>query len=55
MAISAELLAMMVCPACRENLELKSDGSGLKCLGCRRVYPIRDEIPVMIIEDAVME
>jgi len=33
-------------------LELLSDESGLKCVSCRRVYPIRDEIPVMLSEEA---
>jgi uncharacterized protein len=34
---------------------LKRDGGGLKCVSCRRVYPIRDEIPVMLIDEAVIE
>ncbi len=55
MAISAELLEILVCPACRANVELKPDGSGLKCVECRRVYPIRDEIPVMLIDEAQVE
>ncbi|MEP7270201.1 MAG: Trm112 family protein [Acidobacteriota bacterium] len=46
---------MLVCPACRARLELKSDGSSLKCLSCRRVYPIRDEIPVMMVDQATIE
>jgi uncharacterized protein YbaR (Trm112 family) len=33
-------------------VELLSDGSGLKCGSCRRVYPVRDEIPVMMPEEA---
>jgi uncharacterized protein len=31
------------------------DGGGLKCVNCRRIYPIRDEIPVMLIDEAVIE
>jgi hypothetical protein len=34
---------------------MKADGSGLKCVQCRRVYPIRDEIPVMLIDEAKVE
>ena len=52
MALSKELLEILVCPLCKASLELKSDQSGLKCTQCKRVYPIRDEIPVMLIEEA---
>ena len=36
-------------------LELKEDQSGLKCVECKRVYPIRDDIPVMLIDEATIE
>ena len=55
MAISQELLAILVCPACKVSVELTSNGQGLKCGQCRRVYPIKDDIPDMIIEDANIE
>jgi hypothetical protein len=55
MAISPELLEILICPACKGELELKQDNSGLKCLSCKRVYPIRDDIPVMLIDEAVVE
>ena len=55
MAISEQLLEILVCPADHAKLELKSDGSGLKCVQCRRVYPIRDDIPVMLIDEATVE
>ncbi|GAB4411075.1 MAG: Trm112 family protein [Bryobacter sp.] len=55
MPISQELLEILICPACKGDLELKSDQSGLKCLNCKRVYPIRDEIPVMLVDEAVIE
>ncbi len=55
MAISQDLLDILICPACRGELELKSDGSGLKCVACKRVYPIRDDIPVMLVDEAVVE
>jgi len=45
----------LICPACRGELELKQDGSGLKCLACKRVYPIRDDIPVMLVDEAKIE
>jgi uncharacterized protein len=55
MAISKELLEILICPACRGELELREDGSGLKCLSCRRVYPIREDIPVMLVDEAKIE
>ncbi|MBS1811862.1 MAG: Trm112 family protein [Acidobacteria bacterium] len=55
MAIKPELLEIFACPACRAKIELKADGSGLKCVACHRVYPVRDEIPVFIIEEATIE
>ena len=55
MAISEELLEILVCPACHAKLELKPDSSGLKCVECKRVYPIRDDIPVMLIDEATIE
>ena len=55
MAISKELLEILVCPLCKATVELKTDGSGLKCVQCKRVYPIRDEIPVMLIDEAKIE
>ena len=55
MAISQDLLEILACPACKAKVELNGDGSGLKCVECRRVYPIRDDIPVMLIDEATIE
>jgi len=44
-----------VCPECKADVEMKQDQSGLKCVQCKRVYPIRDDIPVMLIEEAHIE
>ena len=55
MAISEQLLEILVCPKCRAKVELKPDGGGLKCVECKRVYPIRDDIPVMLIDEAEIE
>jgi uncharacterized protein YbaR (Trm112 family) len=52
MAISSDLLEILICPACRAKVDLKPDGSGLRCVACHRLYPIRDEIPVMLIDEA---
>jgi len=55
MAVSQELLEMLACPACKAKVELKPDESALKCVECKRVYPIRDDIPVMLIDEACIE
>jgi uncharacterized protein YbaR (Trm112 family) len=55
MAISKELLEILVCPLCKTELKMKQDESGLKCVQCKRVYPIRDDIPVMLVDEAKIE
>jgi uncharacterized protein len=55
MPISKDLLDILVCPLCKATVELKADQSGLKCVQCKRVYPIRDDIPVMLIDEARIE
>ena len=55
MAISKELLDILACPLCKEEVKLTSDGNGLKCIQCHRVYPIRDDIPVMLVDEATIE
>jgi uncharacterized protein YbaR (Trm112 family) len=55
MAISQDLLEILACPACKAKVELTSDGSALKCVECKRVYPIRDDIPVMLVDEAKIE
>lgn len=57
MVLDPKLLEILRCPKCKSELELKADGNGLKCLNteCSLLYPIRDDIPVMIIEEASRE
>jgi uncharacterized protein YbaR (Trm112 family) len=55
MAVSEELLEILACPACKAEVEVMPDGNALKCTECKRVYPIRDDIPVMLIEEATIE
>jgi uncharacterized protein YbaR (Trm112 family) len=54
MPIPRELLDILVCPVCKVPVKLLVDGSGLKCGACRRVYPVRDDIPVMLPEEATI-
>ncbi|HEY6387875.1 MAG TPA: Trm112 family protein [Candidatus Acidoferrum sp.] len=55
MGIPTELLEILVCPLCKTPVTLTADNSGLKCETCRRVYPVRDDIPVMLVEEAKIE
>ena len=56
MSIDSELLHILACPKCRGELSLlEKDGSaaGLACPGCKVVYPVEKDIPVLLIEKAV--
>jgi len=55
MAIDKELLDILVCPVCKTPVDLTPDGQGLKCKQCRRVYPIKDDIADMLIDDAKID
>jgi uncharacterized protein YbaR (Trm112 family) len=50
-AVDKALLDILVCPAARNRCGW-STRAGLKCDACRRVYPIKDDIPVMLIDEA---
>lgn len=52
MAISKELLEIMACPKCKGDISLNDDSSGLICDACKLLYPIMDDIPVMLIDEA---
>ena len=52
MAVAKELLDILVCPQCKTPVTLTPDQQGLKCPTCRRVYPVRDDIPVMLVDEA---
>ena len=55
MPFSKQILDILVCPVCKTRVELLPDESGLKCASCHRVYPIKDEIPVMLPEEAKID
>jgi uncharacterized protein YbaR (Trm112 family) len=52
MAIAQELLDILVCPVCKTSVAFTADHAGLKCANCGRVYPVRDDIPVMLPQEA---
>ncbi len=53
MALSKELLEILACPKCKGDIFLNRAGDGLICKACRLVYPIREDIPVMLIDEAL--
>lgn len=53
MALNKELLAILACPVCKGGLTPTPDEDGLYCPACQTVYPVQDEIPVMLADQAV--
>lgn len=53
MPLDSRLLAVLACPACRGKLEDAGELEGLLCPKCALVYPVKEEIPVMLAEEAV--
>jgi len=53
--IPQDLLDILVCPACKKELTLRENPPSLKCAACRRVYPIQDGIPILLIDAATVD
>jgi uncharacterized protein len=51
-AINKELLDILACPKCKGKIYLNTGGNGLICDACGLLYHIRDDIPVMLIDEA---
>jgi uncharacterized protein len=52
MPVSQQLLNILVCPACKQPVKLTEEQDGLRCAACGRIYPIVDDIPVMLVDKA---
>ena len=52
MAINKELLDILVCPQCKGEIYLNTTEDGLICDNCKLLYEIKDDIPVMLIDEA---
>jgi len=52
MTLKKELLDILACPQCKGELRYEEEGNRLLCEACRLAYPVRDEIPVMLIDEA---
>ncbi len=52
MTLSKELLDILACPKCKGDIYLNKDGDGLICDRCKLLYEIKDDIPIMLIDEA---
>jgi hypothetical protein len=52
MALSPQLLQILVCPKCKGDLEYRESEPALVCHACRLRYPVRDDIPIMLVDEA---
>jgi len=52
MALSPELVSILVCPQCKGTLDLEPDESAFTCSACNLRYPVREGIPVMLVDEA---
>jgi uncharacterized protein YbaR (Trm112 family) len=50
--IDDEFLALLACPRCRGPLQREAVGDGLTCPACRLVFPVRDRLPILLLEEA---
>ncbi len=53
MGIDKDLLEILACPKCKGDIRLDEKENGLICDACRLMYPIKDEIPIMLIDEAI--
>jgi hypothetical protein len=52
MSVPMQLLAILVCPKCKGELEYREQEQSLVCHACALRYPVRDDIPIMLIDEA---
>lgn len=52
MALDKELLSILACPKCKTKVRITEDGGRLICDRCRLAYPVKDDIPVMLVDEA---
>jgi uncharacterized protein len=51
-ALDERLLEILVCPSCHGQVEHKERRHLIVCSGCGLQYPVRDGVPVMLVEEA---
>lgn len=50
--LDAQLLEILVCPKCKGELEYRTEEAELVCHRCRLRYAVKDDIPIMLIDEA---
>lgn len=55
MALKKELIDILACPKCKGTLTVKPAEDGLACPDCKVVYPVKDDIPIMLADQAIPE
>ena len=50
--IRQEILDILACPKCKGPVRLNADQDGIICETCKLIYPIRDDIPIMLVDEA---
>jgi uncharacterized protein len=53
MPVKKELLDILCCPKCKGDIRLSENGNGLICDRCKLMYPIKEDIPIMLIDEAI--
>jgi hypothetical protein len=49
--LKPELLAILCCPKCKGDLDYKAEQQTLTCKSCGQVYPVKDDIPIMLVNE----
>ncbi|MFC1670633.1 Trm112 family protein [Spirochaetota bacterium] len=52
--INTKLLEILACPACKGDVEYDVKNSKILCTDCKRIYPVKDGIPIMLVDEAEM-
>lgn len=53
MPLNKELLEILCCPKCKGDIRLNENEDGLICDACRLMYPVKDDIPIMLVDEAI--
>jgi uncharacterized protein YbaR (Trm112 family) len=53
MPLSPELLTILACPNCRGEVDYLEDQQVIECRQCHYRYPVRDDIPIMLVDEAI--
>ncbi len=53
--LNAQLLEILCCPKCKADVHYQPEKNRLVCVGCKQIYRIEDDIPIMIVEEGQVE